>query len=275
MKKKILLCQLHDNCKCSYSLLKKEFEINLHTSTESFFKALKESNSDAAVVCLNSEKSLKGEDHHFENQVRELTKFESFSGFMPLLSCTKGLNENFIHQAVDKGIRRFLSSDMEIEKITFLINDAIKQNELKKFIETKFPGCFERSSFAKKIIDEIVRKFPKRIYSDEMATKLKITERWLQHQSKKAFGISYKKLFKLIRVFHALRLMEKGDMDNNEISLQLNYTEESNMARDFRIVIGIPPNEARKKLSSNSSSQLIKLKPEIDLNIERSAGESF
>jgi AraC-like DNA-binding protein len=259
MKKKILLCQLHDSCKCSYSLLKKEFEINLHTSTESFIKALKESNSDAAVICFNSETSLKGEDHHFENQVKDLTKFESLSGFMPLLSCTKGLNENFIHQAVDKGVRRFLSSEMEIEKITVLINDAIKQNELKKFIEIKFPGCFERSSYAKKIIDEIVRRFPKKTYSTEMAKKLKVSERWLQHQSKKAFGISYKKLFKLIRVFHALRLMEKSEMDNNEISLQLNYTEESNMARDFRIVLRIPPSEARKKLSTNSTSQLFDL----------------
>ncbi len=51
-------------------------------------------------------------------------------------------------------------------------------------------------------------------------------------------------------------MMKHTNLDNTEIALQLNYSEETSMARDFRKEIGLSPTEARKRLTSQSPVEL-------------------
>jgi AraC-like DNA-binding protein len=60
-----------------------------------------------------------------------------------------------------------------------------------------------------------------------------------------------------IWIHQALRLMQKTTLDNVEIAQQLNYSEESNMARDFRKELGYSPSEARKRLTTQSPDTLL------------------
>jgi AraC-like DNA-binding protein len=145
---------------------------------------------------------------------------------------------------------------METEKISALIINAIKQNDLIKFIERKFPACFERSFYSRKIVDIITHTFPQRINERQLSKELNISQRWLQKECKKAFGITYNNLAKIIRVYQALSLLNKTTLDNYEIALQLNYANETNMTRDFKKVLNITPYEAKKQFVDYTPEQL-------------------
>jgi len=62
-----------------------------------------------------------------------------------------------------------------------------------------------------------------------------------------------------LRVYQALRMMDKTGLDNTEIAIQLIYSEESGMARDFRKVIGCSPDEARKRLEMETPEEVLNL----------------
>lgn len=51
--------------------------------------------------------------------------------------------------------------------------------------------------------------------------------------------------------------MQKTTLDNVEIAQQLNYSEESSLARDFRKELGYSPTEARKRLTVQSPGALL------------------
>jgi DNA-binding NarL/FixJ family response regulator len=196
-KYKILFhCLDKNGCRCFRELVNDQFEITVTSKRSTFRESIKKSDADAAVICLTTAG---------RNTLGEFLKAESYTGYLPVLSCTEKLKTEFINEAVGKGVKRFLSNDMEIKKIIALITDAIKQNELKKFIENKFPGCFERTVYAKKIIDIIIYTFPKRINEDEIAIELKVSKRWMQNECKKAFRITYKKLLRIIWIYQAVR----------------------------------------------------------------------
>jgi AraC-like DNA-binding protein len=95
------------------------------------------------------------------------------------------------------------------------------------------------------------------ITEPEMAKRLGISQRWLQKTCRQAFGKTFKRLMRRIWIHQALRLMEKTTLDNVEIAQQLNYSEESNMARDFRKEFGYSPTEARKRLTVQSPDELL------------------
>ena len=83
---------------------------------------------------------------------------------------------------------------------------------------------------------------------EEISGKLNITPRWVQQQTKNAFNTTYKKLTRLMWVYFAVKFLHETNLDNKTIAAELAYTELSSMDRDFRKVLGISPNEVRKKL---------------------------
>jgi AraC-like DNA-binding protein len=228
-------------------MLQKKFDICSEASKKSVYKILKESTLDAAVICLNSGS---------KREIIEFREIEIFAGFLPLLVCTYKLNHDFFLKAAEIGIYRLLSPEMETEKIILLINDAINQNDLNKFIERKFPGCFEKTPYANKVIKIIIRYFPQKLSRKEISKKLNISSDWLHEKCKEAFNISYTKLVRTIRVYYATRLIYRTNLDNSEIALSLNYTEESSLARDFRKVLNLSPTEIRKKLFNTAPQRL-------------------
>ncbi|MGH7595888.1 MAG: helix-turn-helix transcriptional regulator [bacterium] len=136
------------------------------------------------------------------------------------------------------------------------MDEAIPGGDLKAFLEACYPGSLP-SLHVRRMVDEIVHAFPHRITEPEMAKRLGISQRWLQKTCRQAFGKTYKHLLRRIWIHQALRLMQKTTLDNLEIAQQLNYSEESNMARDFRKELGYSPTEARKRLTAQSPDELL------------------
>jgi len=52
-------------------------------------------------------------------------------------------------------------------------------------------------------------------------------------------------------------MMQHTTLDNMEIALQLDYSEESNMAREFRKELGCCPNDARRRLIEQSPEEIL------------------
>lgn len=57
-------------------------------------------------------------------------------------------------------------------------------------------------------------------------------------------------------------MMQYSSLDNQEIAMQLNYTEESSMARDFRKDLGYSPAEARLRLTHVTPEELLSSTPD-------------
>lgn len=248
--KLLFYCPVVKNCNCFRKLIENNYTITTCATEKSFLKSLKKRNPDAGIICLYNSG---------ENEINEFLRLELNASKVPLISCTKELEADFITKATQKGIHRFLSAKTETGTIITLIDDVIKKGDLINFIEQIFPACFDKITYAKKIIAKIIEKFPHRISEDEIAKEINVSARWVYQQCKKAFDVTYIELIRIIWVYQAIRLIEKTDLDNNEIAIMLNYTEESNMARDFRKVLGINPTEVRKNLNNITAKQLFKI----------------
>ncbi len=128
---------------------------------------------------------------------------------------------------------------------------------LKEFLASSHAGSFAVSPHMRKMIDEIIHAFPHRLHESEMARRLGISRSWIQKLCRQAFGLTFTRLIRRIWVHQALRLMQHTNLDNVEIAEQLNYSEESSLARDFRKELGYSPTEARKRLAEQSPEALL------------------
>ncbi len=107
------------------------------------------------------------------------------------------------------------------------------------------------------MMDEILYAFPHRLTEQDLAHRLWISRSSLQKHCRRAFGQSYTRLLRRIWVHQALRLMKHTNFDNTEIALHLKYTEETNLAWDFRKELGCNPTEARRRLTTHSPEELL------------------
>ncbi len=129
--------------------------------------------------------------------------------------------------------------------------------EFRDSIQDIFSACYERTSRAKKILDEAINCLPNKLDENYISKKFNISKRWLQQECKKAYNISYKKLFRILRIYYAINLLYKTNLDNTQIAIEVSYTEESSMARDFRVVIGMNPGDVRIMLARMSPKELL------------------
>ena len=246
--KLILYSQALACCNCYEQIFNTEFD-TLATDIEGeFIKKIHQEEADLAVVCFCSAK---------KKDAKALLRLEALSGPLPVLTCSKALNPEFISSAARQGIDCFLLCDMDKEKIRHLIYEALEGGGLREYLESCCPGNLTSSLYVRKMLDEIVHAFPHRLSAEELAKKLGITRRWLHDICKKAFGKTYRRVIRRIWIHQALRMMQNTALDNTEIALQLNYSEESSMARDFRKELGYDIKEARHRLANRTPEELL------------------
>ncbi len=157
-----------------------------------------------------------------------------------------------------QGVNRFLCCEWDKTRIVTTILEAIRRGGIKEFLETAHPGSLTISPHLRKMADEIVHAFPNRLTENEVAQRLGISRSWLQKFCRSAFKLSFHRLLRRVWVYQALRLMQYTNLDNAEIAMQLNYSEESSMARDFRKELHCSPNAARKTLTSHTPKELLR-----------------
>lgn len=245
----ILYSKELSSCSCYTRIFNHEFEIIATSTEEEFLQKSKNTKANVAVLCFCFAE---------EQDVKELSRLEALTGPLPVLACTKRYNPNFIRLAAQKGIDNFLLCNMEENTIRDLIFTAIRGTGLRRFLESSYLGKIASSPYPDKIIDEIVQEFPHRLTTKELAKRLGITSRRLQMVCKQTFGKSYTNFIRRILVYQALNLMKNTNLDNSEIAFQLNYSDESSLARIFRKELGYNPTRARKELITLSLEELLK-----------------
>ena len=146
---------------------------------------------------------------------------------------------------------------MRPDKILDIVDDAIRKTGLREYFKLRWPNSLDSSPHISKLVDEIIRFFPQRMKVEELAAKLGINRSWLHKLCKESFGRSLTALMRHIWVYQALYMMQNTNLKNLDITMQLNYSEESSMARDFRKELGFCPTEARKRLNERSPEELL------------------
>jgi AraC-like DNA-binding protein len=131
-------------------------------------------------------------------------------------------------------------------RIATTILEAIRRGRIKEFLEAAYPGSLASSPHMRKLVDEIIHAFPNRLTENESAQRLGISRSWLQKLCRSASQLSFHRLLRRIWIHQALRLMQKTTLDNVEIAQQLNYSEESNLARGFRKELVTAPRKRGK-----------------------------
>ena len=197
----------------------------------------------------------------FEKDAEYLLKLKTVSGSLPLLTCSKSLRSEFIYRAAQGGITRFIACNMEPKRIRKIMDNALRDNDLRQFMESQWPESLSCSHYIRELINEIIRVFPKRLRLQEFAKKLGINRGWMYKLCQQAFGMSLKVVLRQVWIYEALRIMQESNLDNIEIALLLNYSEESSLAREFRKQLGYNPNEARKRLNHKSPEELLHHNP--------------
>jgi len=221
----------------------------LHTRTEEeFLRFAHTLPADAAVICLCAA---------CEEDVDRLKLLNVSAGILPVLTCSKTLNPDFIRKAALRGVDRFLLCGMEPKKISELINAAIRDNGLREYLQSCREGVERSSPYTHKFIDDIVQVFPHRMSVSEFAHRLNIDRGWLYKICKQSFYRSPLSLLRRVWVHQALRLMVHTNLSNGEIAAQLDYCNENSLARDIRKELGYSPREARKRLETHTPEELL------------------
>lgn len=233
---------------CFLQNLQEEFDTTIAHNESEFVSKIRREEACAGVVCFCSA---------IEKDAEMVVRLDAVAGLVPVLSCSKTSSAEFVRAAMRNGFDRFLDCNMDKERISALVHKAIRRGCLRRFLESSSQTDFPSSPKVHRIIQEITHRFPHWPTEKELAEKLEISQRWLQKLCREAFGVTYSRLKRRICVHQALRMMKHSALENTEIAIQLNYSEESNLARDFRKELGYSPSEARRKLTVRSPEELL------------------
>lgn len=192
-----------------------------------------------------------------EKDTAELLSLVTIANLVPLVFCSRKVSSDSVYAAARNGVDYFINCSEEKEKIICTINKLIQQGGIKKVFESCYPGSFSCSPYTNKIIKIIVSAFPNRLDENELARQLGVTPRWFRTLCMQIFKIKFSKLTRRIWIYQALRLMQLTNFDNTEIALQLNYSEEGSMARDFHKELGYTPSKARELLVNQKPEDIL------------------
>ncbi len=236
------------NCPNQKKIFNSGFQILAAQKEEQFLAGIRDLPADAAIVCFCSAN---------EEDMARLERLNVCAGPLPVLTCSRSLNPEFIRKAALRGVDRFLMCDMKTDKISDLILDAIRDTGLEDFLDSCIQGGDTPSPYIRKFINEIIFAFPHRLEIQEFSRRLGIDQGWLCKLCKKTFRRKTSAVLRMVWVHQALRLMQRTNLSNREIAELLYYSEESSMAREFRKELGYSPVEARRRLLNRTPEELL------------------
>lgn len=204
--------------------LSQNFSLSFFTDKNRFLKSIKEDNVDAGII-------------YFKVLLKEIRNFSSdeLSIELPIFSYSENIDADFVNSAARIGINRFITVDMDKEKVLSLINETVNIKNVSNFINSLIAEKDKNKKYLGDLIDIVVNSLPYRMDEDEVSSKLQISKRWLQKICMTSFNITYTKLLRKIWIYSALRLFYYTKLDNNEVYLQLNYRDYSNFLRAFKM----------------------------------------
>jgi transcriptional regulator GlxA family with amidase domain len=187
-----------------------------------------------------------------------LLRVVALAGPVPTLACCRSYNPSFIHLAASRGVTNFLLCEMDEEALRKFVLRTIRVGGRREFLESQRPAARHVSPHVTKLVDVIVRSFPRRLTTVEASGPLGIKARRLQTLCREAFGRSFTHPLRLIWVHQALTTMRNTSLDDTEIALRLGHEDESSLGRIFRKELGYSPSEARRRLGSQTPGELLR-----------------
>ncbi len=103
----ILFSQELPDCACYDRIFHGEFETEITETEGEFTRRIQQVPAEASVVCFCSAS---------EKDVEELLRLDALSGPLPVLTCSRTLNPDFVRSAAQHGVDRFLLRDMRGRK---------------------------------------------------------------------------------------------------------------------------------------------------------------
>jgi len=246
----ILYSKTIQSCPCYKRIFSSKYETDVTEHKTELLEKLRSRRVDAAVLCFCSAS---------KEEVESFLSRGDIAGPLPVLACTRELNPEFVNSAAGRGVNAFLECTMAPEKVHRLIDTVIQRDSIKEFFNKSMLTGITPHPELLKIIDGITHIFPHRITAEELAEKADMSRKWFSNEFFRTFGITYSAGMRRLRVYQALRMMDSTGLDNMEIAIQLIYSEESGLARDFRDVIGCSPDEARKRLEMETPEEILNL----------------
>lgn len=115
-------------------------------------------------------------------------------------------------------------------------------NEALRICRAELEKIAEQSSYAAEVRKHILGGSPSFPSLEMTARNLHMTQRTL-HRRLKEEGTSYKKILEEVRHALAVKYLESGCLDIQEIAFALNYADPSNFRRAFKRWESVPPSE--------------------------------
>jgi len=249
MKKFKTLIFVHDKASCRrlYQIFNHDFNLTVADTKDEFLHKAVNDDIDIGILCycyaneqdLNSAIGLKEQANH-----------------LPIIICSKIPNPDFISWGAKRGLDHFILCDMPRDKIKSRIQTVLTNDGLLAFIKNHVKPDVH-SPYTQKIITEILHRLPKQLKISELAKLLGISSRWTQSLFRKIFGMTYTELMRRTYVYQALNMMKHTHLDNTEIALKLNYSDENSLYRIFQKELGYSPTKARQKLLHHKPDDLL------------------
>jgi AraC-like DNA-binding protein len=250
MRKHVILLYARELSTCPrYNrIFNSDFELITTGTERHFLENLQAKRISAAVLCCCSSD---------EETIHDLLRLEALAGLVPIVVCMRTYDPDFIRRAGERGVNLLLLCTMDVGDIREYIYKAIRNSRLRGFLQGYGPSDLNHSPYVTKIISEIVHGFPHRWRVRDLSRKLGVSPRRLQMICREAFGKPFTRLTRSIWIYQALKLMQNTELSNADIAHQLDYSEETSLARAFRKELGFNPSEARRRLADKSPEDLL------------------
>lgn len=99
-----------------------------------------------------------------------------------------------------------------------------------------------------------------RCSSSEMARKLSVSDRSFSRLWNDVVGIQPRKFIQLMRFHNALEMID-GGVKLNQVAADCGYSDQSHMARQIKVITGLPPSSLRRRLGNRVYRDLYASRP--------------
>lgn len=137
-----------------------------------------------------------------------------------------------------------LVSEPDFDAICSALRDALDD-----FIATVAAQGFNLTNTAvQKALDHVAAHYADGVTLEDVAAAAGLSTYRIAHLVKEATGRSVMGHVRTLRVTRARELLEGSTLKGSEIAAQLGYHDQSHLIREFRAVIGIPPEKYRRSI---------------------------
>lgn len=192
-------------------------------------------------------------NRHYDCNPKNIARFKSRFSKIPLIGLFDSLNIDLLTDYIKSGVDR-LVEEHKWKKVIEIIQDEVLKNcyiiDWKEF-GIDIVRCSSRMQAALKIIKE---KYINLRGVPEVSEEIGITPESLSRLFKNNIDLRPKQLITLLKLNHAIQLMQNSDLNINEIATIVGYKDDRRFRENFKHIMGICPSKYRYPTNSDKKS---------------------